>query len=451
MLLCAQYILPITAEPFQQGALLVRDGRIEDLGPAEILKTRYPDEEVKDFGMAALMPGLVDLHTHTENSVFRGIVHDVPYTTWVRAVIEKSALMEANDWRDSAVLGCLEAISSGITCIADITMSGAPGYATHKLGMRSVIYREVGAMDQRRIDFAMRVAANDIAHWRELSDESRITIGIAPAAIYTCHPGMFTKVSEFARKENVPVAMHLAGSREEYQFVKRGSSPFAVHTMGSKRGYVEIPPWLPTGVSPVRYALNWGAFESDNVLAIHCIHIDDDDIKKLKEYDVAVASCPRCSAQLGMGMAPIGEFLRARLRFGIGTDSPAATDSIDMFTEMRLGMLLQRAVDPDTFLDSTTMLEAATIGAARALKRDDLIGSLEIGKRADVIAVDLSGSHQTPTSDPVAAVVNTSNGSDVVMTMVDGKVLYEKNHWNVNVDVARTIARVIEIRGKLRP
>lgn len=450
MLLCAQYILPITSEPTQRGAVLVRDGRIYDVGPVNILKAHYPEEEVKDFGMAALMPGLIDLHTHTENSVFRGIVHDVPYTTWVRAVAEKSLKMDVSDWCDSAILGGLEAISSGITTIADITPTGAACAATQKLGLRSVIYREVGAMDQRRIDFAMRVAENDIAHWRDEVDPNRVTVGIAPAAIYTCHPAVFKKVSEFARRENLPVAMHLAGSREEYQFVKRGSSPFAVHTMGTKRGYVEIPPWLPTGVSPVRYALNWGAFESDNVLAIHCTHVDDDDIKKLKEYDVAVAGCPRCSAQLGMGLSPIGEFLRAHLRFGLGTDSPAATDSIDMFTEMRLGMLLQRAVNPNNFLDSATMLEAATIGGARALKQDDLIGSLEIGKRADIVAVDLSGSHQTPTTDPVSAVVNTCNGTDVLMTMVEGKVLYEKSHWNVDVDVARTIARVIEIRGKLR-
>lgn len=450
MLLCAQYILPITAEPFQRGAVLVRDGLIRDIGPADLLKVRYPEEEVHDFGMAAIMPGMIDLHTHMENSVFRGIVHDVPYTTWVRSIMEKSAKMDVADWYDSATLGCLEALSSGITCVADITTTGAACTATQKLGLRSVIYREVGAMDQRRIDFAMRVAENDIAHWRAEVDEGRVTIGIAPAAIYTCHPAVFSKVSEYARKEGLPVAMHLAGSREEYQFVKRGSSPFAVHAMGSKRGYVEIPPWLPTGVSPVRYALNWGAFESDNVLAIHCTHIDDDDISKLKEYDVAVAGCPRCSAQLGMGLSPINEFLRARLRFGLGTDSPAATDSIDMFMEMRLGMLLQRAVNPNTFLDSTTMLEVATIGGARALKIDDKVGSLDIGKCADVIAVDLSGSHQTPTTDPISAVVNTCNGTDVMMTMVGGNVLYERNHWNVNVDVAKTIARVIEIRGKLR-
>ena len=135
---------------------------------------------------------------------------------------------------------------------------------------------------------------------------------------------------------------------------------------------------------------------------------------------------------------------------GWGTYSAAAAEVMDKFGEMRLGVLVERAEVADNFLDSATRLGATTVGWASALKEDDLIGTLEIGRRADVVAVDLSGSHQTPTTDPVSAVVNTCNGTDVLMTMVEGKVLYEKSHWNVDVDVARTIARVIEIRGKLR-
>lgn len=450
MLLCAQYVLPITSEPFQDGAVLVRDGLIRDIGKVEMLKLRYPEEEVVDFGLAALMPGLVDLHTHLENSVMRGIVHDVPYTTWVMSVAEKSSKMDVGDWYDSAILGGLDALSSGITCVADITVTGAACTATQKLGLRSVIYREVGAMDKRRVDYAMRMAENDIMHWREEVDPSRITIGVAPAALYICHPSVFGRVAEFAERENMPMAMHLAGSREEYNFTKYGSSTFSVHGMDSKRGFVEIPPWLPTGASPVRYALNWGAFETSNMLAIHCVQVDEEDLKKLKEYDVAVGVCPRCNAQLGMGVAPVNEFLRAGLRMGLGTDSPAATDSTDMLAEMRLGMLIQRAVNPNEFLDSSTMLEVATLGGARALRLDDKIGSLDVGKCADIIAVDLSSSHQTPTADPVSAVVNTCTGTDVLMTMVDGRMLYEKSQWHVDVQVAKNIARVIEIRSKLR-
>ena len=113
-------------------------------------------------------------------------------------------------------------------------------------------------------------------------------------------------------------------------------------------------------------------------------------------------------------------------------------------------MLIQRAVNQRSFMKSETMLELATIGGARALKIDDKVGSLDVGKFADVIAVDLSGSHQTPGTDPVSSVVNACNGADVLMTMVGGKVLYEKNHWHVGVEIARNIARVIEIRSKLR-
>ena len=450
MLLNASYVIPITSEPIAKGSVLVRDGKIIDIGSQELLRLRYPEEEVRDFGKSALMPGLIDLHTHVENAVMRGAVHDVPYTTWVMSTVEIGSKMAVADWYDSAVLGGLEALSSGITCIADITATGAAGVAAQRLGMRGVIYREVGAMDKHRINFAMSQAENDIYHWRQEVDEDRITIGIAPAAIYACHPSVFTRVSDLAKRENLPVAIHIAGNREEYDFVRYGSSPFSVHVMGEDRGYVEIPPWLPTGTTPVKYAAEWGAFEADNVMAIHCVHVDDADIKKLKEYDVSVGVCPRCNAQLGMGVAPIDIFLQAGLRLGLGTDSPAATDTIDMMEEMRLGMLIQRAINPKIFLGAASMLEMATLGGAKALRIDDKVGSLEIGKQADIIAVDLSGSHQAPATDPIAAIVNTCNGTDVLMTMVDGKILYEKDHWDVGIEVARSIARVIEIRGKLR-
>lgn len=450
MLLNASYVLPITSEPIAKGSVLVRDGKIIDIGSQELLRLRYPEEEVRDFGKSALMPGLIDLHTHVENAVMRGAVHDVPYTTWVMSTVEIGSKMAVADWYDSAVLGGLEALSSGITCIADITASGAAGVAAQRLGMRGVIYREVGAMDKHRINFAMSQAENDIYHWRQEVDADRVTIGIAPAAIYACHPSVFTRVSELAQRENLPVAIHVAGNREEYDFVRYGSSPFSVHVMGEDRGYVEIPPWLPTGTTPVKYAAEWGAFEADNVMAIHCVHVDDADVKKLKEYDVSVGVCPRCNAQLGMGVAPIDKFLQAGLRLGLGTDSPAATDTIDMMEEMRLGMLIQRAINPKVFLGAASMLEMATLGGAKALRIDDKVGSLDIGKQADIIAVDLSGSHQAPATDPIAAIVNTCNGTDVLMTMVDGKILYEKDHWDVGIEVARSIARVIEIRSKLR-
>lgn len=453
MLLCAQYILPITSEPIPFGAILVRNGKIRDIGTAEILRLRYPDEEVRDYGTAALLPGFVDAHTHLEYSAMRGVINDEPYASWTMHLEKKEPLMTSHDWYDSAVFGGLDALSSGVTTVADITATGASLDAVQKLGLRGVIYREVGAADKSRVDNVIHAAERDIDQWMGRVDASRVTVGIAPYALYACHPLVFKRVAEVAGSD-LPVAIHLAGSREEYRFVKYGASPVGSYEEHYKHGYVETPPWLPTGVSPIRYALNWGAFAPGNILAIHCVHVDDEDVAILRDHDVAVATCPRANAQLGMGVAPLDEYRRANMRLGLGTDSPAATDSTDMISEMRIGMLLHRAINANTaggeFITAQDMLEMATIGGARALHMDDRIGSLEIGKKADIIAVDMAGTLHPSTDDPVSAVVNTASGQDVCMTMVDGKILYEQDQWHVDVEVAKSIARVIGIRGKLR-
>lgn len=451
MLICAQYILPVTSDPIVNGAVLVRDGRIEDIGEASLLRLRHPGEEAVDYGQAAVMPGLVDLHTRLEKSVLRGVVRDAPYAKWILEVKRASGSLEASDWYDSAVLGGLDALSSGITTIADITSSGATFAAASKLGLRGVIYRSVAAMDKMRVDFAVGAAQREIERWRDKGGSDLVSAGIAPAPLFAIHPLVYTRVAEYAARENLPLALRLACSREEYNFVMHGASMFPGSTMADAYGgYVEIPPWLPTGVTPVRYAVNWGAFEAPNVMLVHGVHVDDADIKKLREYDVSVCTCPRANAQLGMGIAPLDAYLRAGLDVGFGTDSPAATDATDILTEMRVGMLIHRAVNTRRFLDAGTALKLATIGGARALGMDDRIGSLEIGKRADVIAVDLSSSHQSSGTNPVSTVVNACTASDVLMTMVDGKTLYEKNRWHVDVEVAKNIARVIETRTKLK-
>ena len=449
MLLCAQYILPITSEPIRGAAILVRDGAIRDIGPAEMLKLRYPDEEVSDFGVAAIIPGMIDLHSRLESSVLRGVVPDQPYIGWIQAMRGKSSVLDVHDWHSSSVLGGLEALSAGITCVADVSSTGASCPTMQKLGLRGIVYRQVGAMDKRRVADTMRIAHNDIVRWSESVDSSRIKIGIAPRSTFDCHPAVFAESARIAREENIPLLLSLAESREEFDFIRYGGSSLSVDSMAEKRGYVEIPPWLPTGVSPVRYVVNWGAFEADNVMAVHCIHVDDEDIKKLKEYDVSIATCPRCNAQLSMGVAPLLDFLRSGLRVGLGSGYAVSTESSDLIQEMRIGMLMHRAVNPGRFVDAATMLRLATYDAARALKMDDQIGSLEVGKRADLAVVDMSESRQASSADPATVLINTCTAANVLMTMVDGVVRYEKNSWHIDVEVARDIAHVIEIREKL--
>ncbi|MCR5582424.1 MAG: amidohydrolase family protein [Eggerthellaceae bacterium] len=450
MLLCAEYVLPITSDPIEAGAVLISEGRIRDIGPVEQLRARYANEEIRDFGQAAILPGFVNAHCHMEYTVLRGMMHDEPYATWMGRVSALSSTLNAADLYDSTLIGGLESVASGITCAANIASSEPAVRAMNDLGMRGIAYREVGAMDGRRVNYAMRQAIEDIESWRGMVDGDLLQIGIAPAPLYECHPRVFTEAAKYAA-DTTPLAMHVASSREEYAFIKYGRTPFSVDAM-KRRGYMEVPPWLPTGATPVNYALNWGAFEAENVTVVHGVHVRWDDIQKLRQYGVGVAHCPRCNANLGMGVAPIEEYMKAGMAIGLGTDSPAATDSTDIFAEMRIGMMVQRAVSSETnwFISSHDLLEMATIGGARTMHIDDQVGSLEVGKMADIIAVDLSGSHSTPTNDPCAAVVNTATPNDVLMTMVGGKALYDQGKWNIQAPFGSSVAQMIKTRTRLR-
>lgn len=447
MLLTARYVLPVAAPHIEYGAVLVRGDRIVEIGDFEHLRELHPEEEVRDFGLAAIMPGFIDLHTHLEYTTMRGLVDDVPYSRWKYQLLQKERLYSMEDWGDSALLGALEVLQSGITTIADITGTGASARAAEAAGLRSVIYREVATMDRHRVADVMDAAARDIESWAAMTDRERMTLGIAPHAPYSCHPELFRRVAEYAA-DGAPVAMHLAGSREEYQFVKYGSSMLA---MDVRDVYDEHAPlWLPTGVSPVRYVLQWGLFDAPNVTAVHCTQVDADDIEILASHDISVAHCPRCNAKLGMGMAPVGALLAAGVKLGLGTDSPAASNSTDMFEEMRIGLLLQRALlGEERFMPARQFVKMATLDAARALRMESEIGSIEPGKRADLIAVDLSEPHQLPTHNPYGTLVHTASQENVLWTMVGGQVRYEAHRWP-GIDHERMFARAEEMRQKLR-
>jgi len=447
MILTARYVLPVATPHIEYGAVLVVDDVIVEIGDFEHLRALHPDEPVRDFGQAALMPGFIDLHTHLEYTALRGLVDDLPYSQWKLQLLQKERLFGSQDWDDSACLGALEALQSGITTVADITSTGSSGLAAQAAGLRAIIYREVATMEKAMVPSVMKAAADDIAAWRQTTDESRITVGIAPHAPYSCHPQLFSSVAEYAA-DGTPVVIHLAGSVEEYQFVKYGASMLATDVRDTYDAHA--PLWLPTGVSPVRYVLQWGIFDVPNIMAVHCTQVDSEDIEVLREKNVSIAHCPRCEAKLGMGVAPVEQFLRAGIRVGLGTDSPAASNSMDVFEEMRIGLLVQRAVlGEDHFMSARQFVKMATLDAARALSVDDRLGSLEPGKQADIIAVDLSKSHQIPSHYPYSTLVHTANQENILATMVAGKFAYQNREWT-GMDHERIFGRAEEMRIKLR-
>jgi 5-methylthioadenosine/S-adenosylhomocysteine deaminase len=443
MLLAARYVLPISSPAIDDGAVLVRGEDIVDVGTRDELSSRYPDEEVRDFGRAVILPGFVDLHTHLEYSAFRGLVDDLPYTDWKIALTRKEKDFGPADWENASALGAMEAVSSGITTIADITATGASARSASEAGLRGVIYRELETMHRDEIDGVIAAAAEDVQAWSELDE--RLTVGLAPHSPFSCHPRLIERASEWAIRDGLKVSMHLAGSADEYDFVKYGSSGLATDFPGEWR---ELD-WLPTGVSPVRYVLQWGLLDVPELLAVHLIQVDDDDIELLGANDIRLAYCPRCAAKLGMGRAPIGRYMAWGMHIGFGTDSPASNNTIDFFDEMRIGLLLNRAViGEEEFFPAELFVEMATLGGARALGVEERVGSLEEGKAADLIVVDLSHSHQAPLRNPYSALVHTANQENVVLTMVGGRILYEAGTY-LTVDEERVLARAEETRARL--
>ncbi|MBN2404866.1 MAG: amidohydrolase family protein [Coriobacteriia bacterium] len=448
MLLLARYVLPVSSAHIEDGGVLVKDGAIVAVGPRAEMLSAHPDEEVRDYGLAALMPGFIDLHTHFEYSAFRGVVDDLPYTQWKLQVLAKEALLDDQDWRDSSILGAIEAIRSGITTFADISDSGASVDAAARSGLRGVLYREISTMDKRQVEAEMASAIADMDLWRAKVDDSLITIGIAPHSPYSCHPTLFQAVADYVAETDTPVAIHLAGSKDEYDFVKYGSSMLG-QEFRDQAGWSEML-WMPTGVSPVQYLHQWGLMEVANVMAVHCVHVDDADIDILASNGVAIAHCPRCNLKLGMGIAPLHSFVEKDICVGIGTDSPASNSTIDFFDEMRVGLLTQRGIGGETaYYTGQRFVRMATLGGAQALKIDHLVGTIEVGKRADIIAVDLSQNHQVPTQDPYGALVHTANQEDVLMTMVDGRILFEEGRVTT-LDPEEISDALERVRVKLR-
>lgn len=443
MIIAGKWVLPITTPPIADGAVLVKDGVITAVGKRGELVSKFPQEELISFKEALILPGFVDAHTHLEYSPFRGIVADLPFWSWKLEITKLSSKLSDSDWEDSAELGVLEAIRAGITAIGDITKSGASLRAAVKAGLRGCIFAETSGMDHRQTEKSMKEMIEKVENWRTESKGSLVSLGVSPYSVYNSCPILLKEVAEFSRQENLLFAIHLAGSRQEYDFVKYGSGPLA-HQYRQLMGWGEFL-WQPTGVSPVRYVEQWQVL-GPNTVAIHCVQVNEEDIDILKRYQVRIVHCPRTSSKLGMGITPLWSFINKGFIAGLGTDSPASNYTNDFFDEMRVSLLLQRGLSAKVEnLTAEKFVEMATLGGAKVLGLDDKVGSLEVGKRADIIAVDISEAHEAFGRDPFALLVYWANQENVAMTMVDGKILYQNgNFYSLNFEEILNKTRAIK-------
>ena len=425
----ADWVLPVEAEPIERGGVAVEDGRVAAVGPADEL-----EGERRDFPEAAIVPGLVNAHTHLEYAVYAGFGDGLPFGPWLHTHIERKARIGWDEFVAIARLGAAESLAGGVTTVGDASFSGAAAVAAHELGLRALVYLEIFGADPSRVEELH-------AHIEELEGEvgERVLLGVSPHAPYSVSAEVYAAAYSLGR----PVATHVAESDDETDFMLHGQGPIAAVS--------EID---PAGATSVHHLAAHGLLEP-RVVAAHCVKVDEEEIALLAEQDVAVAHCPRSNALLGCGVAPLRALLDAGLRVGLGTDSPASTPSLDMWEEMRAAVYAARAraERPDA-LGAGEALELATLGSARALGLADEIGSLAAGKRADLAVVSLSGSPYLPWEDPTVAVVFGGSPERVHLTLVEGEERYEKGgfEWHeLRHSAAAARARMLTTEVPLAP
>jgi 5-methylthioadenosine/S-adenosylhomocysteine deaminase len=393
----ADWVLPVEGPPIEQGAIAVENGRIASVGTtAELGEGRRFDE-------AAIIPGLVNAHSHLEYSVYAGFGDGLAFGRWIALHIERKGRIGGDEYLASARLGAAECLASGITTIADASYSGASAAAASELGIQGLVCLELFGTDPTQLDKLVE---------RPSVPTSGIRVGLSPHAPYSASLDLFRGAY---RDTDVPIITHLAESDDELEYMLNGTGPLAAIS--------NVPPPRST---PVRYLASEGLLKTA-MIAAHCVKVDTEEIALLAEHDVAVAHCPRSNALLGCGIAPLRDLLDAGVRVGLGTDSPASTPAFDMFEEMRAAIYFARAREerPDA-LSAAGALELATLGSAGALGLEHETGSLVPGKRADLTVVSLAGSPYLPWEDPPAAVVFGGSPERVLLTLVAGEERYEK-------------------------
>jgi 5-methylthioadenosine/S-adenosylhomocysteine deaminase len=356
---------PVTAPPIEDGAVLVdAAGRIAAVGPHPDVPTP-PGTDVLEFRDAALVPGLVNCHTHLDLTHLGGRNSERDFASWIRRIRELKDATPPEAFYEAAATGVKDCWARGVTCVAETGSTGAVMQALHDLGGRGIVYQEVFGPDPAKLDVAMRELETAVARLRPLVAD-RLRLGVSPHAPYTVSAALYEAVAAFARREPLPVAVHLAESKEESEFVRNGAGPFA-DALRARGIAVEA-----RNCSPVAYLAQRGVMRP-GVLCIHCVHVDADDVRTLAGARASIACCRRSNQAHGHGTAPLTTFRVAGLRVGLGTDSVVSVGDLDLWAEADAAAL--------AWEDALRML---TIEGARALGWEHEIGSLEVGKAADL-------------------------------------------------------------------
>lgn len=404
-LLSARWIIPVepTETVLQDHAIAIDKGIIVAILPAAEANEKYSPSERIALDNHALIPGLVNLHTHAAMTLMRGLADDLPLMEWLNNHIwpTESQHISTNFVFDGTRLACAEMIKGGITCFND--MYFFPEAATEAVlqsGMRAAIGMIV-------IDFPSAYASDTedylskgLALREKYQQHPQLSFCFAPHAPYTVSDKAFTRILTYAEQLDAPIHTHLHETQDEIKF--------SLESHGDR---------------PIERLHNLGLL-GPNLIAVHMTQLTDDEIKLIAQQGCSIAHCPSSNMKLANGFSPIAKLLAQNVNVGLGTDSAASNNRLDMFEEMRLAALLAKAVSGQAnTLTAHQTLHMGTLAGARALGIDHITGSLTTGKAADITAINFSDINLMPCYDPVSHLIYAAGREQVSHVWVNGKIL----------------------------
>jgi len=403
------------------GALAVSGGRITEIGPAAGFEGR-PAARRLDARGGIVMPGLVNCHTHAAMTCFRGLADDLPLETWLNEhIFPAEARLDEEMVYWGTMLACAEMIRSGTTCFCDMYLFEASvARAAKEAGVRAVVGEvlyDFPSPNYGPIEEGFAYTRDMAARWK---DDPLISVAVEPHSPYLCSAALLDEAAGISEEAGLLLVVHLAETRIERE-----------------RSLAE------RGLTPVGYLADLGIL-SGRLLACHCVWLDDADIETLRAFDVKVAHNPESNMKLASGIAPVPEMLAAGVCVGLGTDGCASNNDLDLFAEMDTAAKLHKVhtLDP-TVLAAEQVLKMATVEGARAVGIGAEVGSLAVGKAADIVVVDTAVPHLSPMYRPASHLVYAAKGGDVRDVMVGGRFVV-RDRTLLTVDVEELMDRVAE-------
>jgi 5-methylthioadenosine/S-adenosylhomocysteine deaminase len=418
-----------TGRVLSPGAVAINGTDIVAVDRPEVIRQQYRAAEVIEAWGSVVMPGLINTHGHAPMVLYRGLADDLALMDWLQKYIfpAEAKTVSPDFVRAGTRLAALEMIRSGTTTYADMYyFEEEIAKETKAAGLRGVLGQTIIQFPSPDAKTPQEGLARNEAFIKAFRNDELITPAVAPHAMYTLDGPTLLACRELAKRYNVPTIIHLAESSAEVQTAHERFK-----------------------ASPVSYLESIGFF-GPGILAAHAIWVSEPEIAILKAHGVGVSHNPESNMKLASGTAPVPKYLAAGVALGLGTDGAASNNDLDMFEAMRIASFLHKLVNNDPrVVGAKAVLEMATIGGARALGMDRRIGSLEPGKRADIIIVNMSTPRQAPMYDPISHLVYATRGDDVQTTIVNGKVLMRaRKVLTLNEEAVLKEARMLSERVK---